>query len=155
LAASMHDTGKIGIPDAILKKPGKLSAEEWEIMKQHCVIGYEILNESHAPLFKLAAEIALNHHEKCDGSGYPNGLTQDAIPESARIVAIADVFDALSMRRPYKEPWPLDRILSTLKEMAGSHLDKRLVDIFIDILPEILDITAKWDSRNSRDSFSR
>ena len=155
MAAPMHDTGKIGIPDAILQKPGKLTAEEWVIMKQHCSIGYEILSESNAPLFKMAAEIALNHHEQCDGSGYPQGLTQEAIPESARIVAIADVFDALSMRRPYKKPWALERILSTLQEMAGNHLDKRLVDLFIDILPQILDIKAEWDNRVSQDSFSK
>jgi putative two-component system response regulator len=139
MAAPMHDTGKIGIPDAILQKPGKLTAEEWEIMKQHSRIGYDILSKSHAPLFKLAAEIALNHHEKWDGSGYPNGLAEEAIPESARIVAIADVFDALCMRRPYKEPWPLDRILPKLQELAGNHLDKRLVTIFIDIMPQILE----------------
>jgi putative two-component system response regulator len=139
MAAPMHDTGKIGIPDAILQKPGKFTAEEWDIMKQHSRIGYDILSKSHAPLFKLAAEIALNHHEKWDGSGYPNGLAEEAIPESARIVAIADVFDALCMRRPYKEPWPLERILPKLHELAGNHLDKRLVTIFIDIMPQILE----------------
>jgi putative two-component system response regulator len=139
MAAPMHDTGKIGIPDAILQKPDKLTAEEWIIMKQHSRIGYEILSKSHAPLFKLAAEIALNHHEKWDGSGYPNGLAEENIPESARIVAIADVFDALCMRRPYKEPWPLERILPKLQELAGNHLDKRLVKIFIDIMPQILE----------------
>ena len=148
MAAPMHDTGKIGIPDAILQKPDKLTAEEWIIMKQHSHIGYTILSNSREPLFQLAAEIALNHHEKWDGSGYPNGLAGEAIPESARIVAIADVFDALSMCRPYKEPWPLDRILPTLHEMAGVHLDKRLVAIFMHILPEILEIKAEWDSRS-------
>jgi putative two-component system response regulator len=155
MAAPMHDTGKIGIPDAILKKPGKLTAEEWVIMKQHCYFGYDILSKSNAPLFKLAAEIALNHHEKYDGSGYPHGLNQEAIPESARIVAIADVFDALSMRRSYKEPWALERILSTLQEMAGNHLDKKFVDVFIDILPQILEIQAEWDNRVSQGSFSQ
>lgn len=154
MAAPMHDTGKIGIPDAILRKPDKLNEEEWVIMKQHSRIGYDILSKSHAPLFKLAAEVALNHHEKCDGSGYPNGLTQDSIPESARIVAIADVFDALCMRRPYKEPWPLERILPTLHEMAGNHLDKRLVDIFIDIMPQILAIKDEWDGRAALNNFA-
>jgi putative two-component system response regulator len=155
MAAPMHDTGKIGTPDAILQKPDKLNAEEWDIMKQHPRIGYDILSKSNAPLFKLAAEIALNHHEKWDGSGYPNNLVGEAIPESARIVAIADVFDALSMRRPYKEPWSLERILPTLHELAGSHLDGRLVAIFIDIMPHILEIKAEWDSRSVLDNFTK
>lgn len=146
MAAPMHDTGKVGIPDSILRKPGKLNAEEWAIMQQHCRIGHEILSKSKAPIFQMAAEIALNHHEKCDGSGYPNGLTRENIPESARIVAIADVFDALSMRRSYKEAWELDRITETLKEMAGNHLDKNYVDTFISIMPQILTIQAKWNN---------
>lgn len=150
MAAPMHDTGKIGIPDTILRKPGKLNTEEWEIMKQHCRIGYEILSKSEAPLFKLAAEVALNHHEKWDGSGYPNGLAGEAIPEAARVVAIADVFDALSMRRPYKEPWSIERILPAIQEMAGSHFEKRLVDIFIDIMPQILEIADTWNNHSDR-----
>lgn len=145
IAAPMHDTGKIGISDTILKKRGKLSTEEWGVMKQHSRIGFDILNKSDAPVFKLAAEIALNHHEKWDGSGYPSGLSQEEIPESARIVAVADVFDALSMERPYKPAWSLDRILKTLDEMAGSHLEKRLVEAFMSIMPQILEIKAEWD----------
>ena len=152
MAAPMHDTGKIGIPDTILRKPDKLNAEEWAIMQQHCVIGYEILSKSKAPVFQLAAEIALNHHEKWDGTGYPNGLAQQNIPASARIVAIADVFDALSMRRSYKEPWVLDRILVTLNEMAGRHLDKIYVDTFLNIMPEILDIQTKWNNYELSDT---
>jgi putative two-component system response regulator len=155
MAAPMHDTGKIGITDAILRKPEKLNTEEWVIMKQHPLMGYEILNKSNAPVFKLAAEIALNHHERWDGSGYPNNLVGEAIPESARIVAVADVFDALSMRRPYKEAWPMERILPMLLELSGSHLDKRLVTIFIDIMPQILKIQAEWNSRSSLDNFVR
>jgi len=147
LAAPMHDTGKIGIPDAVLKKPGKLDAEEWTIMKTHTSIGHGILKQSNAPMFQLAGEIALNHHEKWDGSGYPNGLSAEDIPESARIVAVADVFDALSMKRPYKDAWPLDKTLEFLKENAGSHLESRLVDAFMDILPTILAIKADWDAR--------
>lgn len=147
LAAPMHDTGKIGIPDAVLKKPGKLDAEEWTIMKTHTSIGHGILKQSNAPMFQLAGEIALNHHEKWDGSGYPNGLSAEDIPESARIVAVADVFDALSMKRPYKEAWPLDKTLAFLKENAGHHLDGRLVQAFMDILPAILEIKADWDAR--------
>jgi len=153
MAAPMHDTGKIGMPDAILQKPDKLNAEEWIIMKRHPRIGHDILSKSKSPVFQLAAEIALYHHERYDGNGYPNGIAGEAIPESARIVAIADVFDALSMRRPYKEPWPMDRILLTLQELAGNHLDKRLVTIFIDIMPRILEIKAEWDSRSSFDGF--
>lgn len=146
LAAPMHDTGKLGIPDAILKKPGKLNDAEWAIMKTHTTIGYGILTQSDAPLFQLAGQIALNHHEKWDGSGYPHGLSGSAIPESARIVALADVFDALSMKRPYKDPWPIDKIVTTLKESAGSHFEPRLVDKFMAVLPQILDIEAKWEA---------
>jgi putative two-component system response regulator len=145
LAAPMHDTGKIGIPDAILKKPGALDADEWKIMKTHSRIGYEILSKSDAPLFHMAAEIALRHHEKWDGSGYPDGLAGSDIPESARIVAVADVFDALSMRRPYKEAWPLQRVLATLDEIAGRHLEARLVHTFKHVLSDVLNIKAHWD----------
>jgi putative two-component system response regulator len=147
LAAPMHDTGKIGIPDAVLKKPGKLNEKEWEIMKTHTTIGHGILKQSNAPLFQLAGEIALNHHEKWDGGGYPNGLSAEGIPESARIVAVADVFDALSMKRPYKEAWPLAKTLDFLNQNAGSHLDAHLVEAFMDILPTILEIKAEWDTR--------
>ena len=152
MAAPMHDTGKIGIPDTILQKPDKLNPEEWAIMQLHSRIGYEILNTSKAPVFQLAAEIALNHHEKWDGSGYPNGLAQEDIPASARIVAIADVFDALSMRRSYKEPWDLDRILVALHDMAGTHLDKLYVDTFLNILPQILEIQTKWENYELSDN---
>ena len=147
LAAPMHDTGKIGIPDAILKKPGKLDEEEWKVMKTHASLGHGILKQSSAPLFQLAAEIALNHHEKWDGSGYPNGLSAEEIPESARIVAVADVFDALSMKRSYKEAWPLTKILDFLKQNAGSHFDNRLLEAFMDIMPTILEIKTTWDAR--------
>lgn len=150
LAATMHDTGKIGIPDAILKKPGALDADEWIVMKTHSRIGYEILNKSDAPLFQLAAEIALRHHEKWDGNGYPDGLSGANIPESARIVAVADVFDALSMRRPYKEAWPLDRVLATLDQAAGNHLEAKLVNTFKRVLPNMLNIKAHWDAIDAR-----
>jgi putative two-component system response regulator len=147
LAAPMHDTGKIGIPDAILKKPGKLDAAEWEIMRIHARIGYDILCKSDAPVFQLAAEIAFYHHEKWNGSGYPNGLAGLDIPESARLVAVADVFDALTMKRAYRDAWPLDRVLATLKEGSGRHFDPAMLDAFFDIMPAILDIGAHWDSR--------
>lgn len=149
LAAPMHDTGKLGIPDAILKKPGQLNTGEWEVMRTHPRIGYEILSKSDAPVFQLAAEIALRHHERWDGSGYPDGLAGESIPESARIVAVTDVFDALTVRRPYKEAWPLDRTLATLEQAAGRHLDARLVEIFTDILAQVLEVKAHWDAEEA------
>lgn len=146
LAAPMHDTGKIGIDDDILKAPRKLIGEEWTMMKMHCEIGAKILGKSDAPLFVLAAEIALNHHEKWNGEGYPNGLKGDDIPESARIVAIADVFDALTMKRPYKEEWPIDKAFDTIKESSGEHFEPRLVDAFLSIRDKILDIKEEWNT---------
>lgn len=148
-AAPMHDTGKIGIPDAVLKKPGPLTPEEWAVMKTHPRIGYDILSHSKAPLFKLAAEVSLYHHERWDGSGYPSGLAGERIPESARIVAVADVFDALTSPRPYKEAWAVERAIQQLQDSAGSHLDARLVRIFISILPRILQIKAHWDEQDA------
>ncbi len=146
LAASMHDIGKIGIPDQVLLKPGVLDEAEALIMRTHTTIGYNILSKSTAPIFQVAATIALHHHEKWDGSGYPVGLSGEAIPEVARIVALADVFDALSMARPYKRPWPLERIMENLTSNAGYHFESRLVDNFVRILPEILAIRDNWDA---------
>ncbi len=154
LAAAMHDTGKIGIPDAILNKTGKLTTQEWEVMKTHTSIGYDILSESQAPIFQLAAEIALNHHERWDGNGYPSGLAGDQIPEAARIVAVADVFDALGTKRPYKEAWPLEALLATLRQKAGSHLDPRMVDCFLRILPRIVQIKAGLAEKAARRAAS-
>ncbi len=149
LAAPMHDTGKVGIPSLILRKPGKLDDSEWMIMRTHTQIGYDILSKSKAPVFRLAAEVALRHHEKWDGSGYPDGLSGEKIPLSARIVAIADVFDALTMKRPYKEAWPLERVVETLQEGAGTHFDPYLLKCFMDILPRIYSIKVEWDRRES------
>lgn len=149
LAAPMHDTGKVGIPDAILCKSAPLTDEEWDVMRTHARVGYQILSMSDAPLFRMAAEIALRHHEKWDGSGYPDGLSGTFIPESARIVAVADVFDALCTKRPYKEAWPLERVFAALDERAGTHLDPRLVAIFRQILPAILEIKVRWDSQTT------
>ena len=146
-SAAMHDTGKIGIPNAIMRKPTKLDSAEWEVMKTHSRIGHEILSKSKAPTFRLAAEIALYHHERYDGSGYPCGLAGDEIPESARIIALCDVFDALSMKRPNKDAWPLERVLETIREDSGSHFDPRLVDQFKSILPQILNIKTRWDAQ--------
>lgn len=147
LAALMHDTGKIGIPDGILKAPRKLTDEEWGKMKTHTVIGYNILKMSDTPIFHMAAEVALRHHEKWDGSGYPNGLSGDAIPESARIVAIADVFDALTMKRPYKEAWTVEAAMAEIRRSAGTHFDPRLADLFCTLQPEIEKIKREWDRR--------
>lgn len=144
LAAPMHDTGKVGIPDTILRKPGPLDAAEWQVMKTHAIIGHHILRRSDAPVFRMAADIALRHHERWDGSGYPDGLAGADICEAARIVAVADVFDALSMRRPYKEPWPLEQVLAALREGVGNHFEPRLVEAFLDILPRVLEIQANW-----------
>jgi putative two-component system response regulator len=144
LAAPMHDTGKLGIPREILRKPAPLDEREWEIMKTHPGIGYDILSKSDAPVFQLAAEVALRHHERWDGSGYPDGLSGEDIPESARIVALADVFDALCMKRPYKEAWSIERIVEQIQGGAGKHFDPRLVGVFSESLPQILDIRKKW-----------
>jgi len=148
LAAPMHDTGKIGIPASILKKPGKLDADEWDIMRTHTLIGHQILSRSHAPVFQLAAEVALGHHERWDGSGYPQGLIGSDTPESARIVALADVFDALSMKRAYKDSWSIEQIVANLTAGAGHHFDPRLARLFIAILPEILSLRNQWEARD-------
>jgi putative two-component system response regulator len=145
LAAPMHDTGKIGIPNAIMRKPGPLDEQEWIVMRTHPQIGHDILSQSSAPVFQLAAEVSLRHHEKWDGSGYPGCLKGNDIPQSARIVALADVFDALSMKRPYKEPWAIDRITEHIQASSEKHFDPRMVGVFISILPQILEIKAKWE----------
>lgn len=149
LSAPMHDTGKIGIPDSILKAPRKLTEEEWEIMKLHSEIGASILSHSQEPIFVMAAEIARYHHEKWDGSGYPYGLSGNQIPESARIVAIADVFDALTMERPYKKPWSIEDAVVEIKKGSGNHFDPKLVHIFEKILPEIIQTKSDWQCSDS------
>ncbi len=139
-ASPMHDIGKIGIPDHILLKPGKFEPAEWEIMKTHAAIGAELLDGDDSPLLRLAREIALSHHEKWDGSGYPNGLAGEAIPQSGRIVAVADVFDALTSARPYKQAWTVEAATDFMRDNAGSHFDPAAVACFIDNLPEIVAI---------------
>jgi two-component system response regulator RpfG len=129
-AAPMHDIGKIGIPDHILLKPGKLDPQEFEIMKQHPVIGFEILQHSPSKFLSLGAEIALGHHEKFDGSGYPLGAKAEGIPLEARIVAVADIYDALTSARPYKKAWSTEEAVSFLTSNKGSHLDPDCVDAF-------------------------
>ena len=143
-ASPMHDVGKIGIPDRILLKPGKLNSDEWEIMKQHTIIGAQILQGSDAEFIKLAEVIALTHHEKWDGSGYPKGLRGSKIPLAGRITAIVDVFDALTSKRPYKEPFPLEKSFSIIKEDRGSHFDPEVVDAFFAAEDEIVSIKEKY-----------
>jgi len=147
-AAPMHDLGKIGIPDRILLKPAKLDAIEWDIMKQHANIGGNILRNSDAEFIHLGEIIAQCHHEKWDGSGYPNGLQGSEIPIVARIVAIADVFDALTSKRPYKEPFSVEKALSLIMEGKGSHFDPNVVDSFFAIQDEILAIKKEYDNAN-------
>lgn len=137
IASTMHDIGKISIPDAILKKPGRLTPEEFEIIKTHALVGYQILCESNLDILKLAAEIALNHHEKWDGSGYPNGLKERSIPLSARMMSLLDVFDAMTHKRCYKDPEPVATVVAYLVQNKGKHFDPSLVDVFIRHLEEI------------------
>jgi putative two-component system response regulator len=137
MAAPMHDVGKIGIPDAILKKPGKLTHEEFEVMKEHTLIGARMLAGSSSPVLQLAESIALSHHEHWDGSGYPHGIFGENIPEAARILAIVDVYDALSHDRVYRPAWPDERVFATLREGQGTHFDPRLLAHFFASLEEI------------------
>ena len=143
-AAPMHDVGKIGIPDYILLKPGKLTPEEYDEMKRHTVIGHELLSGSESRVFQTAAIIAVAHHEKFDGSGYPYGLGGEAIPLLGRIVAVADVFDALTSVRPYKDAWTLEKAEAYLRDSSGSHFDPACVDAFFAAWDEVLDIHARY-----------
>jgi HD-GYP domain-containing protein (c-di-GMP phosphodiesterase class II) len=142
VAAPMHDIGKIGIPDAILLKPGKLTADEYRIMQQHTVIGAKMLGGSDIPLLVMSDEIALCHHERWDGSGYPKGKRGEEIPIAARIVAIVDVYDAMLHRRVYKAPIAETEVLRSMTAEGGSHFDPALLDVFISILPLIREIRA-------------
>jgi hypothetical protein len=143
-ASPMHDVGKIGIPDAILQKPGRLTPEERQIMNRHPEIGYEILSKSDSELMKKSAIIALTHHEKFDGSGYPRGLKGEGIPLEGRIVALADVFDALASRRPYKEAWALNEVFQFVEDNSGSHFDPQVVAAFNRGRSEILEIYHRY-----------
>jgi response regulator RpfG family c-di-GMP phosphodiesterase len=143
-AAPMHDIGKIATPDSVLLKPGKLDPAEWEIMKQHPAVGLSILDGSTRPILKAAAVIAHQHHEKFDGSGYPQGLRGKEIHLYARIVAVADVFDALMHKRCYKEAWPLDEVIKHLREVAGQHLDPHYVELLIQNVDKALAINDRF-----------
>ncbi|MCX7777823.1 MAG: two-component system response regulator [Armatimonadetes bacterium] len=142
-ASPMHDVGKIGVPDKILLKPGKLDPDEWEIMKKHTVWGAEILSGSKSQLLETARTIALTHHEKWDGSGYPYGLSGEEIPLFGRICAISDVFDALTSERVYKPAYPNEKAFAIITEGRGKHFDPKVVDAFFASLDEILEVQSK------------
>jgi two-component system response regulator RpfG len=144
LSAPLHDIGKIGIPDQILLKPGKLDAPEWALMQRHAVFGHDILKGSASKYVRMGALIALGHHEKYDGSGYPNGLEGDHIPLCARIVAVADVYDALTSVRPYKTAWPSAQALDYVASQTGKHFDPRMVEAFLGSKDEVLRIQSEW-----------
>jgi len=145
-ASPMHDVGKIGISDAILNKPGKLSADEWTAMQRHTVIGHELFLGSDREILKLSGLISLEHHEKWDGSGYPLGKKGDDIHIAGRITALVDVFDALLSKRVYKEAWPLEQVITTLRQEAGAHFDPRLTQLLLDNLDQFLHIRhTYWD----------
>lgn len=143
-AAPMHDVGKLGTPDHILLKPGKLTGEEYDVMKNHARIGHEILKGSSSPALQMAATIALTHHEKFDGSGYPRGLAGESIPIEGRIVAVADVFDALTSARPYKEAWDLQRAVAFLEEGSGRHFDPRCVNALLQDWESVLAVRERF-----------
>jgi putative two-component system response regulator len=153
-AAPMHDIGKIAIPDAILEKPGPLTAEEWEVMKTHSVLGYQMLVSSNRPLFKMAATIAHQHHEKWNGKGYPNGLKGEEIHIAGRLSAIADVFDALDSARCYKKNWQLENIFALFKEERGQHFDPDLVDMLFANLEDFLLVRSQFHPTPSLETIA-
>lgn len=146
VASSMHDIGKVGTPDKILYKSDKLDQYEFALMKLHTLTGYEIMQNSTSKIMQMAADIAIGHHEKFDGTGYPKGLTGDKIPLAARICAIADVFDALTSERAYKSAWTTEQAIEELDRQSGKHFDPFLVQNFKTILPEITKIQAQYSS---------
>jgi putative two-component system response regulator len=143
-ASRMHDVGKIAIPDAILQKPASLDASEWSVMRKHAAIGGRILDQSSSKILEAGRVIAECHHERWDGSGYPEGLAGENIPLLGRICAVADVFDAVTSERPYKPAYPNEEALRILREGRGVKFDPRVVDIFLERFPEILDIQKKY-----------
>ncbi len=144
-AAILHDIGKLAIPDAILKKPGPLTSEEFEVMKTHPVLGAQILKQSTNPMLRLAHEVALHHHEHWDGSGYPHGLRGQECTMEARIVGIVDVYDALTGKRVYKEPWPLEKVTAFFREKAGTAFDPMLVALLLDEIDFFEDLRTRGD----------
>ena len=150
-AAPMHDVGKIGIPDHILLKPGPLDDQEWDLMKQHTLFGADIIGKDHNPLLQMSRSIALTHHERWDGSGYPQGLAGKQIPLEGRIVAIADVFDALISERPYKQAWSLEQAVAAINQDSGSHFDPELIRLFNQVLPDIIEIRKQYADEDQSD----
>ena len=144
-ASPMHDIGKIGIPDSILSKPGKLTEKEFDTIKEHTIIGAKILQGAESEILNFAEMIALSHHEKWNGNGYPQGLSGYKIPLIGRIVSLADVFDALTSRRPYKDPFPIEKACDIIKKDRGEHFDPDVVDIFQKNIDEILKIKTEVD----------
>jgi putative two-component system response regulator len=140
MASIMHDIGKIGIPDEILRKQGKFTVQERLIMQSHAEIGYQILSGTPSELLSCAATIALTHHERVDGTGYPRGLSDEEIPLGGRIAAIADVFDALTSARVYKDAFPLPKAISIMQEERNKHFDSELLDVFLDHISEAVEI---------------
>jgi len=153
-AGPMHDIGKIGIPDLILLKPDKLTPEEWEVMKTHATIGAELLSEGQSELTQMGHRIALNHHERWDGAGYPRGAAGEDIPLVARICGVCDVFDALTSERPYKRAWSVEEATASIQEQANRHFDPSLVDLFLQILPRLAE-TKKQYAEPERDTSDR
>jgi putative two-component system response regulator len=154
-AAPMHDIGKVGIPDNVLLKQGRLDVAEFEIMKRHSILGYEILHGSQSVMLQVAAQIALCHHEKYDGSGYPTGLVGDAIPIFARICAVADVFDALTSVRPYKKAWEDERAIALLREGAGNHFDPACVAAFLTDWESVMEIRNRFKDEEVEKATSK
>jgi len=160
-SSPLHDIGKVGIPDAILLKPGKLNDTEFDIMKQHAIIGGETLRRAHEEagaedgFLRMACEIAFYHHEKWDGSGYPFGLSGDAIPLSARICALADVYDALSSRRPYKEPFPHEKCRAIIVEGRGKHFDPDIVDAFLQLEAQFIETRERYADDDPASSLQK
>jgi putative two-component system response regulator len=152
-AAPMHDVGKIGIPDSILLKPGKLTDEEFEVMKTHTIIGAKLLGNSKAEILRVGEEISLYHHERWDGRGYPHGLSGEDIPIVGRIVCIMDVFDALTSRRPYKDPYPVRVALDIISEGKRKQFDPILVDILLANVDEIMQIRTEVEELMKSDGI--
>ncbi len=143
-SSQLHDVGKMGIPDSILLKPGKLDNDEFDKMKTHSFIGYNMLKNAESEYLRTGATIAIHHHEKYDGSGYPNGLKGEEIHMYGRISAVADVFDALTSKRPYKDPWPIEKAINLLIEEKGKHFDPQVVDIFVENIEKVKNVLSRY-----------
>jgi putative two-component system response regulator len=148
-AAPMHDIGKIGIPDSVLLKRGALDEPEWKVMRQHCKIGADIIGKGDSELLRYASAAALTHHERYDGQGYPAGLSGEAIPWIGRVIAIADVFDALTSERPYKRAWPMEQAFDLIRSESGSHFDPELVAAFLEAEAEVSEVMALYPDYGS------